>query len=400
MFATQRREVRRPDNKIDYLNKLYNAEMLTVQTLLQVLVAWGITPYIEVIPEVIAEVTQGETETLVNVTPRVPKEEIKLFVDSMKCIMVLLKEEELYDLIVPSLVTPLAAGLLHLAYSPAMAIGGGQGQQRVRSPSDLLKVTTPALWVIMKQDKDWAVAQLNFLLDKVDPSDLVSSFMWIMKSQGDLKWLNQRCGQLLTAVLLRPNGLKATLLPLLSQSNVTTDHYIQVARLIATVPRQMQSVEKYYSLLSPQLLDLLMKSPDTNNLANHHVQTATLVVLHMLEAQPELTKKYILEVLLRPLAVFHDGVEGFPSVSEGVGNNVGWFVQVDGCSGDVFDGRIIIPFFGFFYVSSVATLLLFSRHLVAFENPSRENLATNFHSVAKRAINKIGQKTSHPVSVF
>lgn len=52
----------------------------------------------------------------------------------------------------------------------------------------------------------------------MDPSELLTSFLWILNHQ-KLNWIKQRCGQFLTAVLLRPDGLRATLYPILNQTS-------------------------------------------------------------------------------------------------------------------------------------------------------------------------------------
>jgi hypothetical protein len=54
--------------------------------------------------------------------------------------------------------------------------------------------------------------------------------------------------------------------------------------------------------MAPQILLLLLQKPSASSqLDVHFVQTAVCIVLLMLEKEPELTRKHILEQLMRPL---------------------------------------------------------------------------------------------------
>lgn len=126
------------------------------------------------------------TKTLllrVDVTPNI--QDVQYLTRALKCLVEIMSEGspfllhpdnsvELLDLLVPVRLTEICAGLLHLAYSPAFSTKETRHKQPiVETPIDLIRMTTPASASVSKEDRSWAVKQLNLFLDEV------SELCWI-----------------------------------------------------------------------------------------------------------------------------------------------------------------------------------------------------------------------------
>ncbi|XP_031563618.1 transport and Golgi organization protein 6 homolog [Actinia tenebrosa] len=118
------------------------------------------------------------------------------------------------------------------------------------------------------------------------------------------KWFTNICGQLLSARLMKENGVQAVLRGILE--NTADPHSTQnwrkcdmVARLIANCPSQATSVEEYYSHIAPQVLNLLHIT--NAELGKQFVRVASSAVKTMAKQHPSLCKKYLLEKMMTPL---------------------------------------------------------------------------------------------------
>ncbi|KAJ8281215.1 hypothetical protein GJAV_G00064910 [Gymnothorax javanicus] len=121
-------------------------------------------------------------------------------------------------------------------------------------------------------------------------------------------WLRRLCGQLLSERLMQPKGVQAVLRAVFEGTTggaiaepATSDwkKCDMAARVLAACPQQALSVEEYYSLVCPQVLELL-HFPDKLT-ALQFQRVATRAVLTMLQERPELTQQYLLTPLLAPL---------------------------------------------------------------------------------------------------
>jgi hypothetical protein len=117
----------------------------------------------------------------------------------------------------------------------------------------------------------------------------------------DTKWIKNVCGTLLSQLLLRPSGLRAVLLPLVTTPAVSDETYFRIAKIITSIPRQVTSLENYFAAICPQIRDQLhVKGPN----AQHFVKAAVVIIGLMLEKYPQHTINYLIMPLLRPFQSF------------------------------------------------------------------------------------------------
>ncbi|XP_029466524.1 LOW QUALITY PROTEIN: transport and Golgi organization protein 6 homolog [Rhinatrema bivittatum] len=117
-------------------------------------------------------------------------------------------------------------------------------------------------------------------------------------------WLRRLCGQLLSERLMRPNGVQAVLRGILEGAgagDAAADWRTcsVVGKILACCPQQSLSLDSYYQLVCPQILDLLHMMD--NMTARHFQQVASVTVLAMAQEKPALALKYLLYPLLEPL---------------------------------------------------------------------------------------------------
>ncbi|KAK3742163.1 hypothetical protein QZH41_020476 [Actinostola sp. cb2023] len=118
------------------------------------------------------------------------------------------------------------------------------------------------------------------------------------------QWFVDVCGELLSARLIKPNGVQAVLRAVFETSGGS--HSAQdwrkcdmVAMVIASCPSQANSTQEYYEHISPQVLQLLRVK--NNELGKQFVRVTSSTVKAMLKHNSCLAKKYILDVMMSPL---------------------------------------------------------------------------------------------------
>ncbi|NXG45575.1 TNG6 protein, partial [Psilopogon haemacephalus] len=121
-------------------------------------------------------------------------------------------------------------------------------------------------------------------------------------------WLRRLCGQLLSERLLRPNGVQAVVRGIMEGTGgcggaeaaaVDWRKCDAVAKILASCPQQCLSLEDYYSLVCPQILDLLHIQDKLT--ARQFQRVATSTLLTMAKEHPQLAEKHLLQPLLAPL---------------------------------------------------------------------------------------------------
>ncbi|NXW58002.1 TNG6 protein, partial [Eurystomus gularis] len=121
-------------------------------------------------------------------------------------------------------------------------------------------------------------------------------------------WLRRLCGQLLSERLLRPSGVQAVVRGVMEGTGggagaeaaaVDWRKCDAVAKILASCPQQCLSLEDYYSLVCPQILDLLhIQDKQT---ARQFQRVATTTLLTMAKEHPQLAERHLLQPLLAPL---------------------------------------------------------------------------------------------------
>ncbi|XP_063190950.1 transport and Golgi organization protein 6 homolog isoform X1 [Chroicocephalus ridibundus] len=122
-------------------------------------------------------------------------------------------------------------------------------------------------------------------------------------------WLRRLCGQLLSERLMRPNGVQAVVRGIMEGTGaggagaeaaaVDWRKCDTVAKILASCPQQCLSLEDYYRLVCPQILDLLHIQDKLT--ARQFQRVATTTVLTMAKEHPQLAEKHLLQPLLAPL---------------------------------------------------------------------------------------------------
>ncbi|NXU80737.1 TNG6 protein, partial [Oreotrochilus melanogaster] len=121
-------------------------------------------------------------------------------------------------------------------------------------------------------------------------------------------WLRRLCGQLLSERLVRPNGVQAVVRGIMEGTGggagteaaaVDWRKCDAVAKILASCPQQCLSLEDYYCLVCPQILDLLHIQDKLTALQFQRVATTTL--LTMVRGHPQLAEQHLLQPLLAPL---------------------------------------------------------------------------------------------------
>ncbi|XP_052233496.1 transport and Golgi organization protein 6 homolog isoform X2 [Dreissena polymorpha] len=174
--------------------------------------------------------------------------------------------------------------------------------------------------VSTKDSPNYCETVLAELLHKVYPPLLVKTLLLL---QGGPKpknvvnkkpviavaplWLRKECGRHLTNIVTRPRGVQSVLRGMLDMpgaaTGMTEAHDWRkcdaVAKVIACCPLQAQSVDQYYSQVSPQLLELL--AIEDRAVCRQFLRVACGTIVNMWTHNKGLAETHIFKPLLRPL---------------------------------------------------------------------------------------------------
>ncbi|KAK3603873.1 hypothetical protein CHS0354_042880 [Potamilus streckersoni] len=173
-------------------------------------------------------------------------------------------------------------------------------------------------------DMEFCEKSLKTLMDRVYPPLLIRELMILqggprkkVESNGSPvllpapTWLRKACGQLLTQIIMRSQGVKSLLQGMLdtgakiagpkTEFTQTSDwrKCDAVAKVIACCPLQVSMREEYYRHVAPQILDII-HYPD-QQIAHQFLRVACSTISQMLSQQAEMTESLIIRPLLQPL---------------------------------------------------------------------------------------------------
>ncbi|KAI8082954.1 uncharacterized protein BX664DRAFT_361234 [Halteromyces radiatus] len=158
----------------------------------------------------------------------------------------------------------------------------------ILTPDEKNKCARMFMWLFERSDLYRAMESLMLLLG-TSPLHPVPA------------WLRSICGRFLSRILLKPTGVAVVL-----EFTVGNTEQIQLAemekisKLVLSTPRQMTSVESYYAVICPQLLEFLMGTNQQRS-STAKDQVVTFIVGRMIIKHTDLTKKYIVEPIIGPL---------------------------------------------------------------------------------------------------
>ncbi|GAA5816742.1 hypothetical protein MFLAVUS_010274 [Mucor flavus] len=207
----------------------------------------------------------------------------------------------------------LYAALLELAYAPNSAF---QQQQQdavddVTNQLESLPLTPGNMLLrpqakkptgLSREERDKCARMFMWLFDRSDLSRAMESLMSLLGASSSLhpipNWLRTICGRFLSRILLKPKGVSIVL-------EFTIGHVDQlqlaqlesISKLILSVPQQMTSIESYYAIIAPQLLDLLEKEPPQSPTS----QAVTFIIGRIIGKHASLAKIYIVDKIVGPL---------------------------------------------------------------------------------------------------
>ncbi|NWH41327.1 TNG6 protein, partial [Chloropsis hardwickii] len=133
-------------------------------------------------------------------------------------------------------------------------------------------------------------------------------------------WLRRLCGHLLSERLLRPGGVQAVVRGVLEGTEgewgalggagaeaaaLDWKKCDAVGKILAACPQQCLSLQDYYRLVCPQILDLLHIQDKVA--ARQFQRVATTTLLTMAREQPQLAERHLLQPLLAPLRRCSEG---------------------------------------------------------------------------------------------
>ncbi|CAG8496251.1 11992_t:CDS:10 [Diversispora eburnea] len=100
-------------------------------------------------------------------------------------------------------------------------------------------------------------------------------------------WLKNICGQYLTQILLRPNGVKDIMEFMIGdESEVNLSKLETISKLILSVPNTAKSPEAYFSIICPQLLSIVQSftssSSSLQNFKSSPTLQSTISTIHYL----------------------------------------------------------------------------------------------------------------------
>ncbi|KAI9267138.1 hypothetical protein EDC94DRAFT_667356 [Helicostylum pulchrum] len=207
----------------------------------------------------------------------------------------------------------LYAALLELAYAPNSAFQQQQ-QETVDDVTNQLKslpLTPGNMFLppqakkptgLSREERDKCARMFMWLFDRSDLSRAMESLMSLLGASSSLhpipNWLRAICGRFLSRILLKPNGVSIVL-------EFTIGHVDQlqlaqlesISKLILSVPQQITSIENYYAIIAPQLLDLLEKEPPQSPTS----QAVTFIIGRIIGKHASLAKIYIVDKIVGPL---------------------------------------------------------------------------------------------------
>jgi hypothetical protein len=209
----------------------------------------------------------------------------KLFTSTKGMLSLLDEKHELYPLVMSKHFVDILSALLQLIYSPLY--------NSHQTPSSIISNPTNGL---STSELDFCRTTFDSFVDTIQPGYLVDNLSLLLAVGSGLKWLQKICGNLLTKLMLRPNGVKIVLEHTLvtGSKEVTIKSFEKIADLVSSIPSNV-SKQEYYYIVGPQIY-LLLCGGGGNDLS----RASVFIIRKMLKKELELARTYILEKVFSP----------------------------------------------------------------------------------------------------
>ncbi|RUP40900.1 hypothetical protein BC936DRAFT_138319 [Jimgerdemannia flammicorona] len=141
------------------------------------------------------------------------------------------------------------------------------------------------------------------------------------------RWLRSVCGRHLSRILLRPSGVQVVLEFMCGggggggetgDGEVNLAQMERMAKVVLSVPFQVQSLEEYYTIICPQLITIIQRSiqstastPTATPIATTLpiptptvVQSTTFILTRLIHRHPILARTLVIEPIVGPLSLY------------------------------------------------------------------------------------------------
>lgn len=310
---------------------------LAVRQVVQMVVWWGILPCLAEGVGIPLDQRLQNASTSMRLIPDRVADDARLFECTKALVDVTSRTEELRAYVLPTYLPDMMAALLQLAYGPTLSappvcstpepasstpveLRAQPAQPAKATPASVLSAFLPQARAASSTSdqqesattqqapspmQQWASPVLeSSFIKAVTPQALVASLLLLMgaPSRPAPRWLSSQCGHLLSRALMRHGGVAAVLAHLGSGGDLPDALQAKIVQIITTPPKQVPK-SKYYAAVCPQLRELV-HVPHGHDQAEAYTRIAITAAGRMLEKQPLLTKRYFLDPILAPLALF------------------------------------------------------------------------------------------------
>ncbi|KAJ1655332.1 hypothetical protein IWQ61_004896 [Dispira simplex] len=175
----------------------------------------------------------------------------------------------------------------------------------------------------LAQNGDRLDSALTHLIDHIDPFRSLESLTTLLSVRSPVTppvWFRSRCGQLLSRVIARPQGIRILIAFMLDDqddTSVTPARLEGLARIVFAVPRQYLSRDAYYRVIAPQLHNLFTNIVNVTLQQNYRgttrrnqvgkpltdgklVSAVTYLCSQFYHRSPQYADQYILDPIVAP----------------------------------------------------------------------------------------------------
>ncbi|KAJ3062888.1 transmembrane and coiled-coil domains-containing protein 7, partial [Podochytrium sp. JEL0797] len=151
---------------------------------------------------------------------------------------------------------------------------------------------------------------LNLLTtNAIDTSKSMHALLQLLSSPTTLPLTHQLCGRFLSSLILNPKGVESLLTTFLAHldqdshsAGLDLGHALsRIAKILCTIPKQCASPQEYFSVVGPQLAEMIA-ARDRESVV---FQAALYVATQLVNRGPKFGKRFIVDRMLAPLAAFY-----------------------------------------------------------------------------------------------
>eukprot|EP01018_Ginkgo_biloba_P003543 Gb_26061 [translate_table: standard] len=291
------------------MDSLTSADWAVVRAVIELIVRWGISPYLSPGVGIQREKTTREKQAAEaiseylgvpssNPSPSQPSSDGTLLLSCNLLLSFAMENLSARGFCVSSVVRDYyledtMVGFLQAAYGP--------------SPEGVAEA-------VLQNRRKIAVSKIDQAMETLSVGEMVETFLALVRQKEPFppEWLKSEAGKVLSRLVMKNGGVQAVLQRLVGGGVKGNVHvYDNVAAHLAKVPKYVANAEEYYHAVCPQLLPLLpsykfAKSEPGEGETAHQIlrnihHTSLLLACTMIVREPELSETYLLKSILEPL---------------------------------------------------------------------------------------------------